>query len=201
MKRQNTTIIGMPLNPRDILDIPRTAYLFGINFTRLSETIVPFDAILEVYQIKVYSDKGLIETIHKFQGVYNDIIPNLGELVMNEFFGDYPSGSFLGSAYPNWDIGESRLDIFSSGGSEMWEPNSEPETISISVHRLGWFTVNGDSSEAVILSEPEVVAEIQLEKFRDGFLYNTVIPEDELSQVDLTNPFGKFFELTENSPN
>ena len=70
-----------------------------------------------------------------------------------------------------------------------------------SMRARGWFTVTGDSSEAVILSEPEVVTEVQLEKFRDGFLYNTVIPEDELSQVDLTNPFGKFFELTENSPN
>jgi hypothetical protein len=82
----------------------------------------------------------------------------------------------------------------------LWEPDSEPETLSIIVNRLGWFTITGDSNEAVVLSEPEVVAEVQLEKFRDGFMYNTVIPEEDISQVDLTNPFANFFKPTENSP-
>jgi hypothetical protein len=200
IERQNTTTIGPPFDPIGTLDVPHTVYLFGINFTRLSDTIVPCDATLEVYEINIYSDKGLIETIQKFQGVYSEIVAGLGDLVWTEFFGDNLSGSFLGSAFPNWEIGESRLDIFSSGGSQLWEPDSEPETLSIIVNRLGWFTITGESNEAVVLSEPEVVAEVQLEKFRDGFLYNTVIPEDELSQVDLTNPFANFFKPTEKSP-
>ena len=58
IERQNITVIGPPFDPIDLLDVPHTVYLFGINFTRLSGTIVPFDAILEVYQINVYSDKG-----------------------------------------------------------------------------------------------------------------------------------------------
>lgn len=202
IERQNITIIGPPFDPVDTIDVPCTTYIIGMNFTLLSETIIPCDAILEIYQINIYSDKSLIETIHRFQGLYNKIVPNLGEWVREEFFGDrYPSGAFYGSAYTDWDIGDSMLNCYSHGGDQKWEPDSEPKTLSITVKRLGWFIVNGDSSEAVVLSEPQVVEEVQLEKFGNGFLHNTVIPEKELSQLDPLKPSGNFFGLMEHSPN
>ncbi len=69
------------------------------------------------------------------------------------------------------------------------------ETVFVRVSRLGLVTLKGDSSEAVVLSEPEVVAEAQLEKFGDGFLYNTIISEDKLSEIELFNPpIWVFFE-------
>ena len=75
----------------------------------------------------------------------------------------------------------------------------EPETMFVSVSLLGWIALRGNSTDTIILGEPEVVAEAQLEKFGDGFLYNTLIPEDELSEFDPDfdplNPCGKLFEL------
>jgi hypothetical protein len=40
----------------------------------------------------------------------------------------------------------------------------------------------------VTLSGTEVIQHIQLQKFGDGFVYNTLFPEDQLSQIDPLNP-------------
>jgi len=187
-------------NPNDTIDVPSVVRAIGINFTRLSEEVDPCDAKFEVYLIKFYSDKGFIGNLQRYEGIiYNrDFVGDPLRFDLNEFFGDRPpSGG--GSAYTNWDVGESRLGC-STGGGTNWVPTfGEPETIFISVNRLGWITIKGNSTETVVLGEPEVVAEAQLEKFGDGFLYNTIIPEDELSQIDLLNPSGKLFELMGNS--
>jgi hypothetical protein len=38
------------------------------------------------------------------------------------------------------------------------------------------------------LSSGEVIKQVQLEKFGNGFLYNTIVPENQLSQIDLFKP-------------
>ena len=218
IERQNTTTLFAPPEKSDVtsndtilkkgkgdfdftyttINVPSVQRFIGINFTRLSEEVIPCDAKLEVYLIKFYSDKGFIGSLQRFEGFYTPVMyDSIGPLDMNEFFGDRPpSGG--GSAYTNWDVGESRLGC-SSGGGTNWVPTfGEPEAIFISVNRLGWISINGDSRETVVLSEPEVVAEAQLEKFGDGFLYNALIPEDELSGLDPLNPYWKLFDLKGN---
>jgi len=112
----------------------------------------------------------------------------------DEFFGDsQPLGG--GGSYGTWDVGESRGHGM-SGVSDSWGSSfGEPETMSIQVSLLGWISLRGNSTDTIILEEPEVVAESQMEQFGDGFLYNTLIPEDELSGLDPLNPCGKLFEL------
>jgi hypothetical protein len=63
----------------------------------------------------------------------------------------------------------------------------EAETLSITVYRIGWVTFSGNST-AVTLSNNEIVDQIKLEKFGDGWLYNTLVPEDELAEIDLLHP-------------
>jgi hypothetical protein len=206
IERRNITIsadayyLPPSTNPNDTIEIQTVQDVIGINFTRLSEEIVPCDARIEVYLIKVYSDKGFIGNLQRHTGIiYNsDLVGDPMYDDLTEFFGNRsPSGG--GSVYNHWNVGESRLGC-SSGSGTNWVPTfGDPETIFISVNLLGWITINGDSRETIVLSEPEVVAEAQLEKFGDGFLYNTIIPEDELSDIDPINPIGKLFELMGNS--
>ena len=205
IERRNTSIaadanyLRPSTNPNGTIEIQTIQRVIGINFTRLSEEVITCDAKYEVYLIKVYSDKGFIGNLQRFEGFYSpDITDNIGPVDVNEFFGDRPpSGG--GSAYSNWDVGESRLGCSGGGGTNWVSTFGEPETIFISVNRLGWITIKGNSTEAVVLEEPEVVAEVQLEKFGDGFLYNNLIPEDELSEFDPDfdplNPLWKLFDL------
>jgi len=200
--------------------IPRVNYFVAFNFARLSEEFDPCDAKFMVYLVKFYSDKGFIGNLAQIQGIiYNidrvrmrpsenetagSLIPfetdegiiyygdHLWEIYKrDEFFGDHRPFAGGGS-FGKWDVGETR----GCGSSGFWDSTfEEPESISVSVNLLGWISLRGNSTDTVILEEPEVVAEVQMEKFGDGFLYNTLIPEDDLSDFDPLNPMGKLFEL------
>jgi hypothetical protein len=207
--------------------IPRINYFVACNLTRLSEDIDPCDAKLLVYLVKFYSDNGFVGNLGMFEGiVYNSDLVTVPEIKnetsespelknetgegliygsgllfeifkSGEFFGDHPSGQ-AGGSFGTWNIGESRGHGM-SGVSDSWGSSfGEPETMSLQVSLLGWISLRGNSTDTVVLGEPEVVAEAQLEKFGDGFLYNTLIPEDEISEFDPDfdplNPYGKLFE-------
>jgi len=200
--------------------LPRTNYFVAFNLTRLSEDVDPCDAKFMVYLIKFYSDKGFIGNLAQIEGIiYNldrvrmrqsenetagslypfetdaDIIyygDHLWDIYKNdELFGDHQPFQ-AGGSFGKWNVGESRT----GGSSGFWDSSfEEPESIFASVNLLGWIALRGNSTDTVILEEPEVVAEVQLEKFGDGFLYNTLIPEDELSGLDPLNPLWKLFDL------
>jgi hypothetical protein len=192
--------------------LPKTNYFVAFNLTRLSEDVDPCDAKLLVYLVKFYSDNGLVGNLGIFEGIiYNsdlvtvpesenetseDLRHNfdlLLEIFKNDMFGEHHHGFLqLGGSFGTWDVGESRI----GASSGFWDSSfEEPETIFASVNLLGWIALRGNSTDTVILEEPEVVAEAQLEKFGDGFLYNTLIPEDDLSDFDPLNPLWKLFDL------
>ena len=96
----------------------------------------------------------------------------------------------------NWTAGLSILWPETGSGSDTIGGSStsilvdtirEAETLFITVHRIGWVTFTGNST-IVTLANNEIVDQIQLEKFGDGFLYNNLVPEDELSTIDLLRP-------------
>jgi len=182
---------------RNTADLSADVPLFNVvlNFTRYSEVDL-CDAIFEVHQIEVYSDERSIGNVTKAQGImYNHSTSTLRQAMFLKFdefakYGDVPSG-----ATASWPVDKSVLLFFVGDKTTCVPDFGEPETVFVRVSRLGLVTLKGDSSEAFVLSEPEVVAEAQLEKFGDGFLYNTIIPEDQLSEIDLLNsPIWIFFE-------
>ena len=64
----------------------------------------------------------------------------------------------------------------------------EAETLFITVHRIGWITFSANST-VVTLADNEIVAQIQLDKLGEAtFLYNNLVPEEELANMDLMFP-------------
>jgi len=180
---------------RNTADISEDGPVFHVvlNFTLISE--VDFcDAIYEVHQIEVYSDEGSIGNVTQAQGImFNHSTSTLRQgmgLNFDEFaeYGEVSSG-----ASGSWPVNMSALLFFVGEKTSCVPDFGEPETVFVRVSRLGLVTLKDGSSEVVVLSEPEVVAEAQLEKFGDGFLYNTIIPEDDLSEIDLFSPFMWIF--------
>ena len=195
-------------------EFPAVNYFVTSNVTRLSEDFDFCDAKLLLYLVKFYSDDGFAVNLGMLEGIiYNsDLVrlPGSGnetagsslydfELIYNffkdvEFLGDYvviAGGGSIGTL----DIGESVTHGTSGVHHVVDSTLGEAETMSIQVSLLGWIALRGNSTDTIILEEPKVVTEAQLEKFGDGFLYNTLIPEDQLSGIDPLNPSGKLFEL------
>lgn len=164
-----------------------------LNFTLYSEVDL-CDAIYEVHQIEVYSDEGPIGNVTKAQGImFNHSTSTLRQGMSLSFddFAEY--GAVSSGASGSWPVNKSALLFFVNEETSCVPDFGESETVFVRVSRLGLVTLKDGSSEVTVLSEPEVVAEAQLEKFGDGYLYNNIIPEDQLAEIDPFNPFMWIF--------
>ena len=186
-------------------------HMIVLNITLNTDTTnQPVDAQFEYYQIDVSSDKGLIENMHWTVGTNSNPGFNISGLIgsfsfmRNEWFDTsnfeitkYGGGG--GFSMANWTTGFSKLwpqagagtgTIDRSGSSSTVSMLREAETIFIKIHRIGWVTFSENTTQ-VTLANNELVADIQLEKYgEEGWLYNNLVPEEELSTVDLTDPIG-----------
>jgi hypothetical protein len=64
------------------------------------------------------------------------------------------------------------------------------DSLTISLYRVGLVTFSGNST-TVSLANNELVDQIQLERYgEESFLYNDLIPEDELAKIDLLRPIS-----------
>ena len=61
------------------------------------------------------------------------------------------------------------------------------EPISLSVVRLGWITIEGNSTQTQLYFN-ETVKHVGLSKYQDGYLYNTLFSQEELAQINLLDP-------------
>jgi hypothetical protein len=158
------------------------------------------DARIEYYQINVTTDKGPVENMYWQVGTNNNSSFKDFHFMRDDWFNTdafdplYSGGG--GLIIPNWTAGFSVLWPESGSGTGTLSGSStskvvsalrEAETVFISIQRVGWVTFAGNST-VVTLAHNEIVCQVQLEKFGDGFLYNNLVPEDELSTIDLMRP-------------
>jgi hypothetical protein len=191
--------------------------VIALNLTlNVDATNYPADARIEYYQIDVSSDKEIVENRCWFVGTildeglrssfsFHEFIQKIhlarGDLFGNETFGIPSPGGYVnnpsgGMVQDNWEADLSLLWRVSSGGtgskgtsgtSELVSRLREAETLTITIRRVGWVTIRGDS-HTVTLVDNEVVEDIQLQKYGDGFIYNNIVPEDQLATIDPINP-------------
>ena len=130
----------------------------------------------------------------KAQGImFNHSASTLKQVMSLNFDQFAKYGEVSPAASGCWPVNLSAL-LFFVGDKTTCVPNfGEPETVFVRVSRLGLVTLKDGSSDVSVLSEPEVVAEAKLEKFGDGFLYNSIIPEDQLAEINLFEPFMLLF--------
>ena len=174
-------------------------------------TTEPFDARVEYYQLKISSDLEPIMDMNWFVGIYSNGSFNFESFLEDFHFalGDwFDTAEFDNSTGGggvlcyNWTVGVSKL--LQEGGSGCYSTNDpiagqnlttplvsairEAETLFITIHRIGWVTFAGNST-VVTLANNEIVDQIQLDKYgEDAFLYNNLVPEDELPTIDLLRP-------------
>jgi hypothetical protein len=177
-----------------------------LNITLTADpTKQPVDAQIEYYQIEVNSDKEHIMTKYFVVGTNSNNDFNVSILLEDfhfkraEWFStdDFDlanSGGGGGLVRQDWVSGI--WSMFPLGGSETVSIGCsstvpalrEAETLTISLYRVGLVTFSGNST-VVTLTNNELVDQIQLEKYgEEGWLYNNLVPEDELATANLMRP-------------
>ena len=180
-----------------------------LNITVIADTTAQqsVDAQLEYFKIEINTDKEYLMTQYFMVGTNGNSdfcpYPLLNEFNFNrpEWFSTDDFDPMLGGggALVKEDWTEGMWTIFPVGGSESGTIDGSSgsshvdvlraaETITISIYRVGFVTFSGNST-IVTLSNNELVDQIQLEKYGEaGFLYNDLIPEEDLATIDLMRP-------------
>jgi hypothetical protein len=153
-----------------------------LNFTAISNLTLPSSSsITEVYTIRVFSKGATVSSKGAIGGI-------IGQAQFK--------GSFL------LDLAMSLGTFSASGGDNVrfFEAPYEPlnpslvEPISLSVVRMGWITIEGNSTQTQLYFN-ETVKHVELSKYQNGYLYNILFSQNELAQIDPLDPL----ELT-NTP-
>jgi hypothetical protein len=168
------------------------------------------DAQIEYYQIKINSDKEHIMTKAFVVGTNGNSDFNVSVLLKdfhfnrNDWFNtdDFElenSGGGGGLARQDWSSGTWAIFPLGGSGSGSVGGNSTcrevdmlraADSLTISLYRVGLVTFSGNST-TVSLANNELVDQIQLERYgEESFLYNDLIPEDELAKIDLLRPIS-----------
>ena len=172
------------------------------NVTKPTAQDAKSDAILEVYNVSVATDKGLAEHFIYFIGTNTN--PSFSEQELDaltagiyNLFDVNKVDAVRGNFQFNWTEGESVLSaqVGSYGiytdyihGLGLWT-EGQPNAISVSVHRLG----NVVTTNGVISVQPDMTGIqrqtiTQLAPGNHTFLINTIVPNDKLSQVNAFEP-------------
>lgn len=188
---------GTLLSP--VSQYPSAVYF---NITRPTVENVACDAILEVYNVKIASDKGLAENFVFFAGTnYNPSFSDAELCTLTESIYDLfdlnTVDGVTGNFRFNWTNDESILStkVGSFGtytnyinGLGLWSAG-KPNAISVTFHRIGCVTM----TNGVISVQPDSISannktQVQLQEFDHGFLKNKIVPTDKLAQKNRFQP-------------
>lgn len=188
-----------------ILHYPKSQYPSAVylNVTHASTAeIESCDAVIEVYLIQIITDKGPIEKYAWFEGTnYNHSFSDSELTSLTSRIYDLVDLSTIngvrGHFRFNWTDNKSilggKVGSFGSyssrpSGLGLWSAG-KPNTISVTVHRIGRITLN-EGSISVRSDTTSAKATFQLENYEEGFLSNKIVPVDNLSQIDLFQPLA-----------
>jgi hypothetical protein len=142
-------------------------------------------AVFEYYSAEFSSETGSIANVTLYTYVHQSNKPfmNFSLLFKNEVLtSDRPQGSvgFTGTANGSF---MGTVNCF----RDVLNQTVKPETLTLTVRRIGWIILNDDST-TVHLTDSDIVAQIQMQPYREGFIYNNVFAEEQLSQINPTMP-------------
>jgi hypothetical protein len=198
----SSTFNGVSMHPASLW--PDIVYF---NFTHVSSAEKQTcDAKIEVYLIEISTNTGMKDSYTCFFGTnYNQkfsgsaLTPALSKI--NELIDTRNTDGVTGIFNPNMATNQSlwfklgSLDATTSepSGLGLWSAG-EPNSIAVSIHRIGWIAMNSNDISVIHESTGEST-QLSLSKSGQGFLYNA-IPQDKMSQTDAFHPIDLYRPLT-----
>jgi hypothetical protein len=190
---------GKPMYPTS--QYPSIIYF---NITHTSNTAIESSDIQqEVYLLQISTDKGLSENYTYVEGTNYKIANADSKLLtsMTSHVSDLVDINTIegrgGHFRFNWTTGVSikggfvgSLGTYTSQPSRsgLWS-NGTPDSISITVRRIGWIVANGSSILTFAnTARDENIIQIQLQRFGEGFLYDKIVTMEQMQQIDPFKP-------------
>ena len=181
---------GFPQSPETT--VKETRFTLVLNSTNIfpSEN-VPCDALFNVYLIKISSaDNTLLKEGTFYLGTNfsssfrHDLIPmSLFETI--DSYGFNKMSTPYGYHIMDWSIANPNPNpkfVLPLGILDNFE---ETSFVSICVQKLGWILYDGITpTKCISPNSEEVISQVTLEKSEDCYLYNDLVSDEALSQID-----------------
>jgi len=172
---------------------------FNVTFISNS-TVAACDGAIEVYRVQVTADTGVSESYTFTVGTnltsnFNpqslsmqreNIETLMGAPMVNGGSGYFTTNLTLGGSIPFIRAGSLGHYQSGSGGLGFWS-NGPPSNVTVTVYRLGCILLTGFSGSNYYWNSQVPATQVQLAKYGDGFLFNVVVPQNQLPE-DLFNP-------------
>jgi hypothetical protein len=137
--------------------------------------------IFETYRAELTSEKGSIGNITLSTFATPNTSPPMNfSFYLNQWYNLTGSKECAGRAGSN----NGTSTGFRNGADENWDLSTgEPQTLTITIYRDNCIIHSVNSTE-IYHATPEAVQQFQLQKYGNGFLYNTAIPQNELDEIN-----------------
>lgn len=185
---------------------PKSRYPSAVEFnvTRIPGTqIESCDAVIDFYSVQIATDTGVLEKNCYFIGTNYD--PSFSKAQLTTLFehvndvvspkdlttpirGNFEFNMTENTSILSTAVGSSGVYTTGSSSLGLWR-TGEPNVVSVTVQRIGYLTIDNDSVS--LYKDPSSrapTATAQLSSHEDGFLHNTLVPANKLSQTDLFHP-------------
>ena len=63
----------------------------------------------------------------------------------------------------------------------------KPDSITLTVRREGWLIFKNNST-TVYLADSKIIEQVELQRYGDGFIYNKLFSEEQLSKINPVMP-------------
>jgi hypothetical protein len=145
--------------------------------------------IFETYRAELTTEKGSIGNITLSTFATPDTSPPMNfSLYLNQWYNLTGNKECAGRAGSN----NGTSTGFRNGADENWDLSTgEPQTLTITVYRDNCIIHSVNSTE-LYNTNAEVIQQFQLQKYGNGFLYNTAIPQNKLDKI---NPMFPVLEM------
>jgi hypothetical protein len=168
-----------------------------LRFTRISsDKLSSFDAVDEVFGVKISADTGTSEYYCFSTGTSNNqafqqsdlsvmsrYVNNLVDLnLYRSVSGDFHFNLTLGKSYLSMEMGSAGL--FAGQTGEGLASKGQPSSITVMAYRIGYVTMqNGSVSIYGDNSIDDVKTTVQLPKTGNVFFYDKIVSSDEVPQT------------------
>jgi hypothetical protein len=179
-----------------------------LDFTAIPSMTGSCDAVIVAYGVKIVADTGPTEYYAWSVGTANySVFTPEDFATLTRYIGDilYPSTyrAIGGTFSYNWAADKSILshtigsvgtystnNMFTQSSLYGLSSGGIPNAISVEVYQLAYITMTNGSvtihEDTVTDNKP--VAYAQLSNYEGGFIYNNIVPTEQLPQIDLFHP-------------
>jgi hypothetical protein len=154
------------------------------NLLQFPYNIFPYaNAVSEYYTVELISEKGSLGNL-SYDVSQHSRYPLSGGYNYNRTIFEKPISQSEGNAGNN----NGTFFGYIEGPTKNLDTSlGKPDSITLTVRREGWLIFKNNSTTAY-LADSQIIAKVELQPYGDGFIYNKLFTQDQLSKINPVMP-------------